>query len=107
MSEVSGIMIVLLSAKCSGTVPSCHQKLTCVEQGLGAPLPRTLIGAMRNSIGVRCRIFLQNNEFIKFGSIKNPMDAVRSFLHIPQDMFMLVMPRTFGECLKNCTPDFT
>ena len=107
MSEVFGIKIVLLSAKCSGTVPSFQQKLTGVEQGLGAPSPRTLIGAIRNSIGVRCRIFLQSNDFIKFGSIESPTDAVRSFLHIPQDIFMLVMPRTFVACLKNCTPDYT
>ena len=60
---------------------SFQQILLSVEKELGAQLPRTLKGAIRNSIRARRRIFLQNNEFIKFGTINGPMDIVKSFLN--------------------------
>ena len=55
--------------------------------------PSTRKDVIRNSIGARCRIFLQSNEFIKFGTINGPTKIVSSFLNIPQAIFVLVMPR--------------
>ena len=79
---------------------SSQQKPTSVEKELGAQTSRTPVGAKRNSIEARCRIFLQRNEFIKLGTINGPTDIVRSFLNIPQDIFVLVMPRALDAGLK-------
>ena len=80
---------------------SFQQILKSVEKELGAQAPRTPEGAIRNSIGTRCRILLQSNEFIKLGTIKEPTNVVRSFLNVPQDIFELVMSRALDAGLKN------
>ena len=83
---------------------SFQQILVSVEKELGAQPLRTLKGAIRNSIRARCRIFLRSNVFIKFDG---PTDIVRSFLTIPQDIFVLAMPRTLDAGLKNGPSIFT
>ena len=107
MSEVLGIKTVLLFGKMLRNGTSFQQILISVEKELGAQPSRTLEGAIRNSIRARCRICLQSNKFIKFGTINGPTDIVRSFLNIPQDIFVLVMPRAHDAGLKNRTPILT
>ena len=80
---------------------SFQQILKSVEKELGAQASRTPEGAIRNSIGTRCRILLQSNEFIKLGTIKEPTNVVRSFLNVPQDIFELVMSGALDAGLKN------
>ena len=107
MSDVLGIKTVLNSAKMFRDGTSFQQILISVEKELGAQATRTRIGGIRNSIKARCRIFLQSNEFIKFGTVKDPTDVGRSFLNIPQVIFVLVMPRALDTSLENGTPILT
>ena len=81
-----------------------QQILFSVEKELRPKLPGTPVGTKRNSISARSRIFLQSNEFIKFGAINGSTDFVRSFLNIPQEIFVLVMPRALDAGLKNGPP---
>ena len=63
--------------------------------------PRTLIRAIRNSIGAKCRILLQGKVFAKFGPINDPPNVVRSFLNTLQKIFQMMMPRTLNACLES------
>ena len=83
---------------------SFQQILKSVEKELGAETPRTPVGAIRDSIGTRCRILLQRDECIKLGTINGPTEIVRSFLNVPQDIFELVMPRALDAGLKSGPP---
>ena len=103
MSEVFGVKDRSIFSKMFRNGTSFQHTLKSVEKELGAQATRTPIGAIRNSIRVKCRIFLQSNGFIKFGTINGPMDVVRSFLNIPQDISVLVMPRALNTGLKNGT----
>ena len=101
MSEVLGIKTVLVSAKCSRTTPPSNTYLQALK------IPGTSVGTIWNSIRARCRILLQSDEFIKFGTTNCPTDIVRSFLNIPQDIFVLVVPLAFHTCLENGFPILT
>ena len=86
---------------------SFQQIHVSVGEELGAQSPRTLISAIRNSVRAKCRIFLQSNEFITFGTIKGPTYIVRNFLNIPQDVFVLVMLWALNAGLNNGPPTLT
>ena len=82
LSEVLGIKTVLLSAKCSGTVPPSNSYLYALKRNCEPSPPRTSVSAILNSIGTRCRIFLHDSELINLGPISDPTDVFRSLLSI-------------------------
>ena len=65
---------------------------------------RTPCKAALNSIRTRRRIHLFGHDFVTLILDDYLADVVRSLLNIPQDLFILVVPLTFGACLNNCTP---
>ena len=70
MSEVLGIKTVLLSAKCSGTVPPSNS--VSIKEEMRAQTPGTPVGTMWYSIRTRSPIFLHSNEFVKLGLVNSP-----------------------------------
>ena len=61
---------------------SFQQRSVSIEEELRTKPSGTPVGTIWNSIRARSRIFLQSNEFVKFGLINGPADVVRSLLTV-------------------------
>ena len=77
-----------------------------VEEKLRTQFLRTPVRGERNSIRAWSGIRLCGREFVKLVSVDSPADVVRSFLNVPHDSLLVIVPLVFSACLENHTPLF-